>query len=135
MTRRSWLAAATGAALAQGTRRPNVLFILVDDLGWRDFAVTGKPEHQTPNMDRLARDGVRFPSAYAACPVCSPTRAAVLTGKYPARLGVTDWIPGRKQWPTARLLTRPTRTELPLEEVTLAEALRGAGYNSASIGK
>lgn len=114
---------------------PNFLFILIDDMGWRDLGCYGSRFYETPNIDRLARQSVRFTSAYAACPVCSPTRASILTGKYPARLHLTDWIPGRPQWPTARLLTPAFQQQLPLEEVTLARALKPLGYVSASIGK
>src|SRR6266567_646232 len=83
----------------------NFLFILIDDMGWRDLGCYGSVFYETPNIDRLAQQSVRFTNAYAACPVCSPTRASILTGQYPARLHLTDWIPGRRQWPTARLLT------------------------------
>ncbi len=137
-TRRTFLAAAAGSlmsAAAARSARPNFVFLLVDDLGWKDFGCYGNTFHDTPNLDRLARDGVRFTNAYAACPVCSPTRASILTGKYPARLHLTDWIPGRKQWPTARLLTPAFEQQLPLRETTLAEALRPLGYRTASIGK
>ena len=77
-------------------RRPNVVFFLVDDLGWRDVACYGSRFYETPNIDSFARDGVRFTQAYAACHVCSPTRASILTGKYPARLKLTDWINGER---------------------------------------
>jgi arylsulfatase A len=120
---------------AQAADRPNIVFFLIDDLGWRDLGCYGSTFYETPNVDRLAQQGVRFTQAYAACPVCSPTRASILTGRYPARLGLTDWIPGRKQWPTARLLVPSFKQQLPLEEVTLAEGLAPAGYVSASIGK
>ena len=72
--------------------RPNVVCITADDLGWRDLGAYGSPFYETPNMDLLAREGVRFTDAYASCPVCSPTRASIMTGNYPARVGVTDWI-------------------------------------------
>src|SRR6476620_2412624 len=98
-------------------RPPNILFILADDLGWTDLGIYGSSFYETPNLDRLASQGMRFTDAYAACPVCSPTRASFQTGKYPARLHLTDWIPGRKQWPTAKLLVPEFRQELPLEEV------------------
>src|SRR4051812_5122869 len=75
--------------------RPNIVFILADDMGWRDLGCYGSSFYETPNLDRLSREGMRFTQAYAACNVCSPTRASILTGKYPARLHLTDWLPGR----------------------------------------
>ena len=92
----------TAAALSWGIscrmpekkRKPNFVFILMDDLGWKDVGVYGSAFYETPNINRLAEHGMRFSDAYAACPVCSPTRASILTGKYPARVGITDWIPG-----------------------------------------
>ncbi len=115
-------------------RTPNFVFILIDDLGWCDLACYGSRFYETPNIDRLATEGMRFTNAYAACPVCSPTRASILTGKYPARLHLTDWIPGHKR-PRAKLRVPDFNLQLPLEEVTIAEALKPAGYVSASIGK
>ena len=128
-----------GLALARHTRaqepRLNVVLIVADDLGWADLACYGSRYHHTPSLDRLAREGVRFTQGYAACPVCSPTRAALMTGKYPARLHLTDWLPGRPDMPAQRLLRPSFRQELPLEETTLAELLHAAGYATASIGK
>src|SRR5436309_989659 len=74
---------------------PNIFLILADDLGWTDLSCSGSELYETPHIDRLARDGMKFTQAYSACTVCSPTRAAILTGKYPARVHVTDWIPGQ----------------------------------------
>jgi len=140
---RGALSLAAGAALLQrgtafgqatGARRPNFVFILIDDLGWRDVGCYGSTIYQTPNIDRLARQGMRFTDGYAACPVCSPTRASILTGKYPARLHLTDWIAGHKRaW--AKLAIPKWTMYLRHEEVTIAEALKPAGYVSASIGK
>jgi arylsulfatase A-like enzyme len=126
------LPTATSAASAA---KPNVVFILIDDLGWADVGCNGSTFYQTPNIDRLARQGMRFTDAYAACPVCSPTRASILTGRYPARLHLTDWLPGRPDRPDQKLLRPPILQYLPLGEVTLAKALKPAGYVSASIGK
>src|SRR5437899_2441632 len=137
MDRRAFLAAMTGgaASLRAAKAPPNFVFILADDFGWRDLACYGNPYFATPNIDRLAREGARFTNAYAACPVCSPTRASILTGKYPVRTGVTDWIPGRPSDPKGPLTTPRTALELKLAEVTIAERLKAASYRSASIGK
>jgi arylsulfatase A-like enzyme len=137
LNRRSFLAAAFGGglAVAQPKRKPNFIVILVDDLGWRDWGSYGHPYHETPHLDRLAAESVRFTQAYAACPVCSPTRASLMTGRYPARLQLTDWIPGRKQWPTSKLLNVSFEQQLPLGETTLPELLKPLGYRSASVGK
>ena len=113
----------------------NIVLFLIDDLGWMDVGCNGSKFYQTPNIDRLAREGARFTDAYAACAVCSPTRAAILTGKYPARLLLTDWLPSGRWNPKARLREGRFLRALPLEEFTLAEALREAGYRTASIGK
>jgi len=134
LSRREILGGAA-ALMSAARKRLNFIFILIDDLGWRDLGCQGSDFYETPNIDRLAAQGIRFTDAYAACPVCSPTRAAVMTGRYPARLHLTDWIPGRKQWPAARLLTPQFNQQLLLAEVTIAEALKAAGYATASIGK
>jgi arylsulfatase A-like enzyme len=114
--------------------RPNVIVILVDDLGHTDLGCQGNTFHETPHIDRLAADGMRFTTAYSACTVCSPTRAALLTGQYPARLHITDYIPGESH-PTARL-TVPNWTQyLPTSTFTLSQAFRAKGYRTASVGK
>ncbi|HNQ87586.1 MAG TPA: sulfatase [Verrucomicrobiota bacterium] len=120
---------------AEPAGRPNIVLFLIDDLGWRDLGCQGSTYYRTPSIDQLARDGARFTDAYAACAVCSPTRAAILTGKYPARLLLTDWLPSGRWHPKARLQSGRFVRALPLEEFTLAEALREAGYRTASIGK
>ncbi|WP_146851175.1 sulfatase [Brevifollis gellanilyticus] len=112
----------------------NVVLILADDLGSSDLRCYGSDLHETPNLDKLASEGMRFTQNYAACTVCSPTRAALMTGKYPARLHITDWIPGRMP-ENPKLLTPDWTRYLPSEEVTLAEAFKAAGYTTASIGK
>ena len=114
---------------------PNVIFFLVDDLGWRDVGCFGSPSYETPHIDQLASEGMRFTNAYAACHVCSPTRASIMTGKYPARLGLTDWIPGRRDFAFQKLLNVPNLQRLPLEETTLAEALKARGYATGHFGK
>jgi arylsulfatase A len=139
LTRRMFLGSAAGAAFLRprlsAQARMNVVLILVDDLGWKDFGCTGSTWYETPNIDALASQGMRFTNAYASCPVCSPTRASLLTGKYPARLNITDWIPGRKQNPASRVLVPAFEQQLPLRELTIAEVLQPLGYNSISIGK
>jgi arylsulfatase A-like enzyme len=116
---------------------PNVLFILVDDLGWKDLGSYGSKFYDTPNLDSLAGKAVRFTDAYSAHPVCSPTRAAIMTGKDPVRVGITDWIPGmateRAQDP--RLIPPEDIHHLPLEEITIAEAFREHGYRTFFAGK
>ncbi|MFP4501572.1 MAG: sulfatase [Candidatus Hydrogenedentota bacterium] len=119
---------------AQDAPMPNVVFILVDDLGWFDLACYGSTFHETPNLDRLAATGMRFTNGYAASPVCSPTRAAIMTGKHPARVGITDWIPGREP-KNPKLLGPQDRHHLPLDEVTLAEAMQQHGYKTFYAGK
>ena len=112
---------------AETRRVPNIILILADDLGWKDLGCYGSQVFQTPHLDRLAAGGMRFTSAYAASCVCSPTRASIMTGKYPARIDLTIWLGGRGGAPAV--------DHLPLEEVTLAEALRKAGYATAMVGK
>jgi arylsulfatase A-like enzyme len=126
---------AASIAAAQEGAKPNVVLIVADDLGAMDLGCYGSTFHRTPALDRLAHEGVLFTQAYAACPVCSPSRAAVLTGKYPARLHLTDWLPGRADMPSQRLQRPNIRQQLPLEEVTLAELFRDAGYATGHIGK
>jgi len=132
--------AAQGAAAAEAdhpaaSRPPNILFILADDLGINDLGCYGRIDHHTPNLDRMAASGVRFSSAYCASPLCSPSRAAILTGKHPARLHITTYLPGRKDSPAQKLLQAQVRQELPLEEKTIPEYLKAAGYATACIGK
>lgn len=124
------------SSCAEATDRPpNIILFLIDDLGWRDLGCQGSTYYRTPNIDQLAAEGVRFTDAYAACAVCSPTRASVLTGKYPARLLLTNWLPAGRWDPKARLREGRFVRGLPVEEVTLAEALNEAGYRTIHIGK
>ena len=116
------------------TAKPNIVFFLIDDLGWADLGCCGSRYYETLRIDRLAAQGMRFTDAYAACCACSPTRASILTGKYPARLHLTDWIPGVTR-PNTKLLIPDWRKYLPREEVTIAEVLKSAGYASAAVGK
>ena len=136
MLRREFLASLAAALAARAqAKKPNLVLILADDLGQRDLGCYGNRYFSTPNIDRLAAEGARFTDAYAACPVCSPTRASILTGRYPVRYGVTDWIPGRPSHERGPVRTPRTRTELALEEITLPERLKPHGYRSASVGK
>lgn len=118
----------------QNTQSPNVVMILVDDMGWTDLGCYGSDYYQTPNIDQLAEEGVRFTNAYSSCTVCSPSRASVMTGKYPARLNLTDWIEGHK-YPWAKLKVPDWKMYLDSSEVTMAEAFRQAGYYTAHVGK
>lgn len=114
------------------TKRPNIIFILIDDMGWKDLGCYGSEFYETPNIDRLAEEGMLFTDAYAACPVCSPTRASILSGKYPARVGVTDWIGAHTK---GKLIDAPYIDHLPLSEVSLASALKAGGYKTWHVGK
>ncbi|NDJ10324.1 MAG: DUF4976 domain-containing protein [Acidobacteriia bacterium] len=140
MKRREFLGTAALAGLAsaatpQATKPLNFVFILIDDMGWRDVGFNGSRYFRTPNIDALAARGMRFSNAYAACPVCSPTRAAIMTGKYPARLGITNFLPGRHTLAHSKLRGPEPKQFLPLDEVTLAEELKTMGYVTAAIGK
>jgi arylsulfatase A-like enzyme len=116
---------------------PNVLFILVDDWGWRDAGVQGSDFYETPNIDQFARTSLRFTQAYAASPVCSPTRAAIMTGKHPARLDMTIWHEGAIAGgpKNRRLLNAVANPDLPRTEVTIAELFKQQSYFTAHIGK
>ena len=103
--------------------KPNIILLLADDLGWTGLGCYGNTLHETPNLDRLAKQGMRFTDAYAACTVCSPTRASLMTGKYPARLRVTDFIAGQNR--PFEKLTIPSWTKfLHPDELSIAEALK-----------
>lgn len=122
------------AQASPSSSKLNLVLILADDLGWTDLHCYGSEYYETPHIDRLAREGMRFTHAYSACTVCSPSRVAILTGKYPARLRITDWIPGLPP-ENPKLLVPDWTKYLPLEEYTLADAMHAAGYATASIGK
>src|SRR5262245_4430953 len=115
-------------------RPPNFILILIDDMGWTDLSCYGSRFYETPNIDRLAASGMRLTHAYSACTVCSPTRSAVMTGKYPARLHITDWIAG-SQRPNAKLKVPDWRQYLPREETTIAEVFKANGYTTCHTGK
>lgn len=152
MTRRQFVASAAAAGLGAGERagagqaRPNVLFILADDLGWMDSALYGSRFYRTPNLARLAARGMMFTQAYSANPLCSPTRASLMTGQYPGRLrfttpaghlqqAVLDPKLPQRAAQEQKAVCPETRTRLPLEYHTVAEALRDAGYRTAHFGK
>lgn len=124
---------------SQQQPKPSIIIILADDLGWADLQCYGSTFYETPHLDKLASQGLRFTRAYATAPVCSPTRASMMTGKYPVKTGVTDWIAGRqannKTWPYEKLLARPTAYQLALEEETIAEVAVKSGYKTFYAGK
>ena len=128
------LLCAGACAVAQAEEQPrNVVLIIADDLGWMDISPNNPDTfYETPNLERLARSGTRFTDAYAACPVCSPTRGSIMTGKYPARTDTTEYFCGRRQ---AILKPASYQCQMPLEEVTIAEALKDAGYATFFAGK
>lgn len=117
------------------TDRPNILFILCDDLGINDLHGYGRQDHHTPNLDRLAQHGMRFTSAYCAQPICSPSRAAILTGKAPARLHLTTYLPGRPDYVSQKVLHPEIQMQVPLTEKMLPRYFKEAGYVTAAIGK
>lgn len=128
------------AVIAQNqNKQPNIIVILADDLGWADLSSYGSSFYETPNLDKLAENGIRFTQNYATCPVCSPTRASILTGKYPVKTGVTDWIRGRqedgKAKPYEKLIAQPTAYQIALEEKTIAEYALENGYKTFFAGK
>lgn len=120
---------------AKAGKKPNMVFILADDLGWADLPCNGNSFNEAPHLSALAREGMRFTNAYAACPVCSPTRASIMSGQYPARVGVIDFIPGH--WRPYEQVTVPSnRTQfLPEEIVTMGESMKKAGYVTGYFGK
>jgi arylsulfatase A len=119
----------------ENNQKPNIIFILSDDHGWTQLGCYGSNYYETPNIDRLAKQGMRFTNAYAACPVCSPTRASIMTGKYPARLHITDFIKGGKPPACAKLKHPSWQKYLLLEELTIAEVLKQNGYATGFFGK
>lgn len=120
---------------SKATKKMNVVFFLVDDMGWSDIGVNGSKFYETPNIDKFAKQGVRFTQAYAACHVCSPSRGSILSGQYPARTGLTDWLPGRKNFPFQRFLNVRSVQHMPYDITSLPKALKENGYHTAIIGK
>lgn len=127
------------ASTTNKTTPPNVIFIIADDLGYSDLGAYGSDFYESPNIDKLANNSIRFTNGYANCPVCSPSRASFQTGKYPVNTGVTDWIKGRKvdvgTTPNDRWIVPDTEYDMKLSETTIAEALKQQGYNTAFLGK
>jgi arylsulfatase A-like enzyme len=142
--------------MVKPVKQPNIVFILIDDMGWRDIGCYGSPFYETPHLDHFAARGMRFSDAYATCPVCSPTRASIMSGKYPATVGVTNFIGPRENKPNNELvdlsgkrlteapftgdargkrLDAPYTRYLPLTEASLASALREGGYRTWHVGK
>ncbi len=128
------LAFTAGLCHAQASK-PNIVFILTDDMGWKDLACYGNRFTETPNINALAGSGIRFTQAYAACPVSSPTRASILTGKYPARLQLTNFIAGNRTDPQSPVLPAQWKPYLEAQEITIAELLQGKGYSTGMVGK
>ena len=122
-------------AQLHAAQKPNVVFFLVDDLGQRDLGCYGSQFYETPAIDQLAKEGMLFDNAYATCHVCSPSRASILTGKYPARTNLTEWLAGRPEREYEKLHHAEKLTSLPDEEITLAETLKQHGYATANYGK
>ena len=125
---------ASASMAANHGDKPNFVFFLVDDLGWGDLGCYGSTFHETPNLDRLASEGMKFTNAYSACTVCSPSRAAIMTGLYPGRLHLTDWITGHGRR-NPKLLIPKWKMKMDHKLTTLPEALKGGGYTSQFVGK
>ena len=127
----------SASAIPVSKKRTNIILIMIDDLGWMDLHCQGNERLDTPNIDKLAREGMRFTDAYSAAPVCSPTRAAIMTGQSPARLGITNHLPDRPQFQPKNATLRSAKTleHLPLEQLTIAERLKEARYATAFMGK
>lgn len=117
------------------SKQMNIVFFLVDDYGWRDVGYNGSTFYETPHIDSFARQAVKFNIAYAACHVCSPTRASIITGCYPARIGLTDWLPGRQDFSFQRLKNVESVQHLPYDMVSLPQVLKSNGYHTAIFGK
>lgn len=142
VSRRDFIAGAVGTAASAGVvsaksvsarkTRPNLLFILADDLGWADLSCYGRPDYKTPNLDRLASQGIRFTNAYSAAPVCTPTRVGFHTGRYPARLAVGLEEPIHER---SSLGERLKTTGIPLSHPTISSIIKSAGYETALVGK
>lgn len=118
--------------MIKNNKKPNIIFALIDDMGWKDLGCYGSEFYETPHLDQLAADGIRFTDAYAACPVCSPTRASIMSGKYPANVGVTDWIGAHAK---GKLIDAPYIDHLPLTEKSIAASLKEGGYDTWHVGK
>jgi arylsulfatase A-like enzyme len=121
--------------LGKTARKPNVIFFLVDDLGWADLGFEGSSFYETPNIDKLARENMHFTQAYAACHVCSPTRGSIISGQYPARTHLTDWLPGRKEFSFQKFKNAEHVQHLPYGIPTLPSILKANGYHTAIFGK
>ncbi len=130
-----FLCALGGFFNTQAAKQTNFLFFLVDDMGWADIGANGSKFHETPHIDGLAASGMRFTQGYAACPVCSPTRASILTGRHPVRVDITDWIPGQGNRSSNPMLHPQDRDNLAHKEVTIAEALKKHDYQTFFAGK
>ena len=119
------------------TSKPNIIFILIDDMGYKDLSCYDSSFYETPFIDSLAHEGMLFTDGYASCPVCSPSRASIMSGKYPANIGVTDWIDHSKKCHPAHgiLVDAPYIDHLPLEEISIAKALSNQGYQTWHVGK
>ena len=132
----TYFAAAAANAQQSDQDKPfNVVFFLVDDLGQRDVGCYGSKFYETPSIDQLAKEGILFENAYSTCHVCSPSRASILTGKYPARLDLTDWLGGRPERDYEKLHSADRVRALPEGELTLAQTLKRHGYATANYGK